>query len=190
MADDHQYGDEGRPPIVKDVTDAVNAIGMVNNVTESVGRATVDFSLGKSEAEGLTLLEQAKGGRFGSGLVVDTTNEEITNGTLRLGALGLPEGADLFLAVTEIEQVAMDADPPVGVSSLDGEEPIYVRFRDMTGMKHGGTLRSEGTDIVHVVINGRVPVGPTLEWMKRFVRMYEKQKPRILERVRELGVNR
>lgn len=190
MASDHQYGDEGYPPVVEDAIDAVNEIGSVSNVTETVGRVTVDFAAGETDATGLSLLERAKGGRFGSGMVVDTDNQEIINATLRLGSMGLKEGSDLYLAAAEVEKVASEADPPTGVSAIEDEEPIFVRFRDMSGAQQRGNLIHEGNDIVHVVLRERAPAEPFLEWMTRFVRLYERQKPTIRQRVRDVGVNR
>lgn len=180
----HQTDDE--PACIEDLRDAINGAGAVYNETETVGRLTLDFST--ADGEGLDLMEKARGGEFGSSVVVDTTNKEVMAGTLRLGDLALPSGADLFFAKVEVEKLVDKADPPTTTSSVDDDAGLYVRMRDMSAMKRG-FLNQAGDDILHVELNARMDIKEFTEWFRRFMRVYDREKGRIKKRTMELGVS-
>lgn len=168
------------------VIDAIAALPKadVYNVTPTVGRVSIDFALGKDA--GVDLMKRATGGRFGSSIVVDTTNAEVITATLRYGSLGLPKGGDVGVAAAEVQKRVEKADPPVDVSSFDKDAPIYVRFRDMSTFATGG-LSAEGNDILHVVLNGRVPVDAFIPWFKRFTRLWRSEKEEIRRFTEKVG---
>lgn len=155
----------------------------VYNVTDTVGRTTIDFALGVDGD--VPLLQRATGGRFGSSIVLDTENDEVVVATLRYGSLGLPEGTDMNLAASAVEMRVDRSNPPVAVSSIDDSSPIYVRFRDMSSTVVGGLGRS-GDDIVHVVINRRVAIEPFLAWFERFTRLFEDEREAIRQWVERI----
>lgn len=160
----------------------------VSNITEMGSRATIDFSLGK--ASDISVLQRAKGGRFGSSVVVDTATDMVTSATLRYGSLGLPEGGDMFLATVEIAKRVDQANPPVtGFDPAEADDDLVVRFRDMAGMSMG-RLVNEGDDILHIVYNTSVPVEDFAEWLVRFTNLYEEERDEVREFVLEVGHNR
>lgn len=159
----------------------------VSNTTEIGNRTTIDFSLGK--ASNISVLQRAKGGRFGSSVVVDTDTGMVTSATLRYGSLGLPEGGDMFLATVEIAKRVEKANPPVpGFDPAEADDDLVVRFRDMAGMSMG-RLVNEGDDILHIVYNTSVPVDDFAEWLVRFTDIYEDEKEEVREFVLEVGYN-
>lgn len=160
--------------------------GMVYNVNDNPSRATIDFAT--DAGDGRNLYQRARGGRFGSSLVVDIVNGEVITATLRYGDLGLPEDADLNIAKVEIEQLVKEADPPTTTSSISDDAGIFIRFRDMAAFR-GDTLRREGDDIVHVVVNERMAVDEFVDWFVQFSRLMDSRKGDIRERVRELGAD-
>lgn len=159
----------------------------VSNITEIGNRTTIDFSLGK--ASDISVLQRAKGGRFGSSVVVDTEADMVRSATLRYGSLGLPEGGDMFLATVEIAKRVEQANPPVpGFDPSEADDDLVVRFRDMAG-RSMGRLVNEGDDILHIVYNTSVPVDDFAEWLVRFTDLYEEEKEELREFVLEVGHN-
>jgi len=171
------------PDCVEDLRDAISETGEVYNETTTVGRLTIDFST--TDEYGLSLMAKASTGRYGSSVVVDTTNAEVVTGTIRLGDLALPEGADLFLAKVEVEKLVDKADPPTTTSTIDDDAGLYVRMRSMTGMN----LTREGGDIVHVEVNARLDIKEFTDWYRRFIRVYSREKASIRERTIEWGAS-
>jgi len=182
----YHHTDDEEPACIEDLRDAINEVGSVYNETETVGRLTIDFST--ADGEGLDLMQKARGGEFGSSVVVDTTNKEVVTGTLRLGDLSLPEGADLFFAKVEVEKLADKADPPTTTSAVDDDAGLYVRMRSMSAMKRGW-LNQEGHDILHVELNARMGIKEFTEWFRRFMRVYDREKASIRDRTIELGAS-
>lgn len=158
--------------------------GAVYNVRDNLQRATIDFAT--FGGAGPDLIDRARRGEFGSSVVISTTTDEVVGGTLRYGTLGLPADADLFLAKVEIEQLIEESDPPVGVSSLDDDAGIFVRFRDMAAMR-GDLLAREGDDILHIEINDRMDADAFAAWLARFDRLYKRRKDAIREKVIEVS---
>lgn len=173
-------------PAVQRIVDAINSIdsASVYTVTDHVSRTTIDFQLGT--AEGLSAYKAAKGGRFGSSVVVDTQNDEVITATLRLGSLGLPEGGDLFFARIGVEKLLAETRPDLDPEDVGEESQFTVRFRDMSGYK-SDTLRSEGDDILHVVLNERMSAGEFATWLPQFVRLYRRRRDEIRQRTEKLG---
>lgn len=174
-------------PAVRSLIDAIEGLPQsdVYNVTPTVGRTTIDFALG-SDPE-VPLMKRATGGRFGSSVVIDTTNDEVLTATLRYGSLGLPEGGDLLVASNEVRKRIERADPPAPADIGDEDAPIYVRFRDMASYTGVG-LVSEGLDVLHVVVNERVPVDDFIPWFERFTRLYRQDEDDIREFTLEVGL--
>lgn len=169
------------------VIDSINALpdSEVYNVTPTVGRATIDFALG--DDSDVDLMQRATGGRFGSSIVVDTTNAEVITATLRYGSLGLPKGGDVGVAAAEVQKRVEQSDPPLDVSSFEEDAGIYVRFRDMSTFSTGG-LSAEGNDILHVVVNRRMGVDAFIGWFQRFTRLYRRDEDEIRAFTEEVGV--
>lgn len=165
--------------------DALNQYGVgVSNVTDTIGRTTIDFSLGSDED--LSVLQRASGGRFGSSLVVDTTNDEIVTATLRYGSLDLDEEADDFVAIVEAEKAVRETNPPldVGTASEQGIPPvspgegipgIVVRLRQMGG------------DILHIIVDERVDVGEFIAWLDRLDPVIRRRKSEMREKANRIG---
>jgi hypothetical protein len=174
---------DGMPDCIEDLRDAINETGEVHNETTTVGRLTIDFST--TTDMGLNLMAKASAGRYGSSVVVDTTNAEVVTGTIRLGDLALPEGADLFLAKVEVEKLIDTADPPTTASTIDDDAGLYVRMRSMAG----DHLTREGDDIVHVEVNARLDIKEFTDWYRRFMRVYDREKASIRERTIKLGAS-
>jgi hypothetical protein len=174
---------DGMPDCIEDLRAAINKWGEVHNETATVGRLTIDFST--TDDNGLSLMAKASAGRYGSSVVVDTTNAEVVTGTIRLGDLALPEGADLFLAKVEVEKLIDKADPPATASTIDDDAGLYVRMRSMAG----NHLAREGDDIVHVELNARMDIKEFTDWYRRFIRVYNREKASIRERTIELGAS-
>lgn len=176
-------------PAVERIIETINRMDVegVANVSETRGRTTIDFSLAPagSHPEESTVLGRAYSGEFGSGIVVDTVNGEVMTATLRYGDLGLPEGADLNIAVTEVQKRLEESNPPGSISSVKADAPFYVRFRQMSTMSGPGLTR-EGDDILHIEVNDRVPVDEFVAWLPRFTERYRGDVEDIREFTMEL----
>lgn len=150
--------DNGWSREVRRLVDVFNEYGSVRNVTQTTGRTTIDFSLGVDED--LSLLQRAKGGRFGSSVVVNTRNGRILTATLRYGSLDLPDGADEFIATSQAAKTVEDTNPPMETD---------VRLRQMGG------------DILHVTVEEQVGVGAFADWFHRLDPAIRDAKPEIRE---------
>ncbi len=158
--------------------------GGVDTVTPTVGRTTIDFTLGEDTSG--SVMDRAAGGRFGSSIVVDTNNDEILTATLRYGSMELPEEVDNFLVTSQIADAVEETDPPLEVTTAgvkgmgpsspgDGIPGITVRLRQMGG------------DILHVVVSERVDVGTFVEWFERLDPAVRAAKPEARQFALDFG---
>lgn len=166
------------------LTEAIEATGgHVSNVSTHT-YPTIDFS-----PEGVSSPEKrltiAQDGEFGSTFVV--RRDGTVTGTIRLGALGLAEGDDLFLAKTRVEEIVQDADPPGTTSAIGDEADITIRFRDMAGFRDD-TLQRQGEDIIHIELNGPdLDAQAVAEWYERFIPLYRDRAPAIPDEIEQFS---
>lgn len=156
--------EEEYAPSVLRLMNVFNRLGGVTQVTPTAGRTVIDFSMG--DVSGLTLLQRAAGGEFGSSVVVDTDTDEIITGTIRLGSLDLPDEADEFVATSRLIETVEETDPP---------------------MEFDARLRQMGGDIAHVIVDERVPVADFTPWFKRVVPAVKRSRDDIREFATDIG---
>jgi hypothetical protein len=181
MEDSIRERAEGVDLAVQEVTNAIRRVGgSIRNIGEHVGSATVDFRV--DEPEGVSAIEAARGGRFGSSVVVNTGEAEVSTATIRLGEMGLVEGADEFAALSRLSDrvadgglpvpVGVESRGPAGPISQTDESPVVVfRFRQMAG------------DIIHVEIIEPVSVTTFSQMFPLIVNGVEEHR----EEAREFG---
>jgi len=151
-------------PHLEELKRAIREFGHIYNVTETVGRVSIDFRTG--EASQGDLLSRANDGEYGSAAVIDTSTDEVMAGTIRLGGLGLSDEADRFVAETKWQQAVEETDPPGDVN---------VRLRHNYG------------DILHVDTDKRIPIKEYTEWLPRVVQKADSERENIAEFAHDIG---